>query len=95
VDETGSPRHLSDLKAIFQTLPQLDPTDSSFADDVLEAVRAQPPIFPFDTTVARIYARIWASLAKPEDLLSIPAIAEWPLWLPRSPGGHIAPCSRS
>lgn len=32
----------------------------SFVEKVLESF----PIFPFDTTVARIYARIWASLAK-------------------------------
>lgn len=44
VDKTGSPRHLSDLKAIFLTLPRLDPTDSSFADDILDAVKAQPPL---------------------------------------------------
>jgi tRNA(fMet)-specific endonuclease VapC len=32
----------------------------SFVEKVLESF----PIFPFDTTVARIYARIWAFLAK-------------------------------
>ena len=32
----------------------------SFVEKVLGAF----PIFPFDTTVARIYARLWASLAK-------------------------------
>lgn len=32
----------------------------AFVEKVLESF----PIFPFDTTVARIYARIWASLAK-------------------------------
>ncbi len=32
----------------------------SFVEKVLESFA----IFPFDTTVARIYARIWASLAK-------------------------------
>ena len=32
----------------------------SFVEKVLDSF----PIFPFDTTVARIYARIWASLAK-------------------------------
>jgi len=43
----------------------------SFVEKVLESF----PIFPFDTTVARIYARIWASVAKkgltigPHDLI--------------------------
>ena len=32
----------------------------SFVEKVLESF----PVFPFDTSVARIYARIWASLAK-------------------------------
>ncbi len=48
VDEAGSPRHMGDLKGIFQTLPQLDLDDISFADDVLGAVKAQPPL-PEDT----------------------------------------------
>lgn len=48
VDEAGSPRHMGDLKGIFQTLPRLDPDDINFADDVLGAVKAQPPL-PEDT----------------------------------------------
>jgi prevent-host-death family protein len=48
VDEAGSRRYLGDLKSIFQTLPRLDPDDSSFADDVLGAIKAQP-LLPKDT----------------------------------------------
>ena len=48
VAETGSPRLLGDLKGIFETLPRLESTDSNFADDVLKAVKAQPPL-PQDT----------------------------------------------
>ena len=48
VDQAGSPRHMGDLKDIFQILPQLDRDDIDFADDVLGAVKAQPPL-PEDT----------------------------------------------
>ena len=44
VAEAGSSRYLGDLNHIFQTLPRLDPDDTSFADDVLGAVKAQPPL---------------------------------------------------
>lgn len=49
VEEAGSPRPMGDLDAIFQTLPRLDPDDESFADDILEAIKAQPPL-PGDTS---------------------------------------------
>jgi antitoxin (DNA-binding transcriptional repressor) of toxin-antitoxin stability system len=49
LDEAGSSRLMSDLNDIFQTLPRLDPDDTNFADDVLEAIQAQPPL-PGDTS---------------------------------------------
>ncbi len=48
VDEADSPRLLADLEEIFQMLPHLDPDDLSFADDILDAIAAQPSL-PGDT----------------------------------------------
>lgn len=48
-DEVRFSRRMGDLNGIFQTLPHLDPNDVSFADDVLEAIEAQPPL-PGDAT---------------------------------------------
>ncbi|SPF35602.1 conserved hypothetical protein [Syntrophobacter sp. SbD1] len=44
VDEAGSLRRMGDLNGIFQTLPHLEPDDINFADDVLESIKAQPPL---------------------------------------------------
>lgn len=48
-DEVSSLRRMGDLNDIFQMLPRLDPDDMNFADDVLEAISAQPPL-PGDMT---------------------------------------------
>jgi prevent-host-death family protein len=37
-------RSLTELRAILQTLPRLDPDDTSFAEDVVAAAKAQPPL---------------------------------------------------
>jgi prevent-host-death family protein len=48
-EELSSVRRMGDLNEIFQMLPRLDPNDRNFADDVLEAISAQPPL-PGDMT---------------------------------------------
>jgi len=48
-DEVSSPRRMGDLNDIFQMPAHLDPGDTNSADDVLEAISAQPPL-PGDMT---------------------------------------------
>ncbi len=44
LEEGGPSRRLGDLGSIFQTLPHIDPEDTSFLDDVREAIEGQPPL---------------------------------------------------
>jgi len=44
VEDAGSQRRMGDLREIIGSLPRLDPDDKSFADDVLEAIKGQPPL---------------------------------------------------
>lgn len=44
LDAGGPLRNLGDLNSIFQTLPHIDPEDTRFVDDVLEAIEGQPPL---------------------------------------------------
>jgi prevent-host-death family protein len=44
VNDSGPLRRLDDLKSIFQTLPHIDPDDTEFVDDVLQAIKDQPPL---------------------------------------------------
>ena len=44
LDAGGPIRRLGDLNSIFQALPRIDPDDTRFVDDVLEAIKGQPPL---------------------------------------------------
>lgn len=44
LDDSRPSRCLGDLIGIFQTLPHIDLDDARFVDDVLEAIKAQPPL---------------------------------------------------
>lgn len=43
-EETVTERPLAELRSILKVLPRLDRADTTFADDVLEAAKSQPPM---------------------------------------------------
>lgn len=53
LDDSGPLLRMGDLNGIFGTLPHIDPDDTEFVDDVLEAIKLQP-LMPGDT--------IWSNL---------------------------------
>jgi len=44
LDDSGPLLRFGDLNDIFQILPRIDPDDTKFVDDVLEAIKGQPPL---------------------------------------------------
>ncbi len=44
LDAGGPIRRLGDLNGISQTLPHIDPDDTGFFDNILEAIKGQPPL---------------------------------------------------
>jgi antitoxin (DNA-binding transcriptional repressor) of toxin-antitoxin stability system len=44
VEDAAPERLLGELSGIFKVLPRLDPDDTRFAADIMEGIKAQPPL---------------------------------------------------